>query len=66
MPCCRANALSGAPEGLRQALGEDVAYDVHRTYRMENAGYRVRWREIPEAITPMNRVLIAVPERVTS
>jgi len=37
MPCCRANARNGAPQGLRQALGEDVAYDVERTYRLEDA-----------------------------
>ncbi len=61
MPCCRSNAVNRAPQGLRQALGEDVAYDVHRTYAIENAGYRVRWREIPAVITPMNRVLIGVP-----
>lgn len=63
MPCCRANASSGAPSGLRHALGEDVAYDVDRTYAMERKGYRVRWRDIPAEITPMNRVLIAVPEQ---
>ena len=61
MPCCRANARNDAPEGLRQALGEDVAYDVERTYALERAGVRVRWREVPAAITPMNRVLIGVP-----
>lgn len=60
MPCCRANAQNTAPQGLRAALGEDVAYDVDRTYAMETRGYRVRWREIPSEITPMNRVLIAV------
>jgi hypothetical protein len=60
MPCCRARARNTAPQGLREALGEDVAYDVDRTYAIERAGFRVRWREIPAAITPMNRVLIAV------
>ena len=48
-------------ERLRLALGDDVAYDVHRTYRLERAGWRVRWRDLPKAITPMHRVLIAVP-----
>lgn len=61
MPCCRAQALNRAPLGLRQALGEDVAYDVDRTYALERQGYRVRWREIPAEITPMNRILIATP-----
>jgi hypothetical protein len=61
MPCCRAKARNTAPAGLRQALGEDVAYDVDRTYTIERRGHRVRWREIPESVTPMNRVLIAVP-----
>jgi hypothetical protein len=61
MPCCRDHSHSGAPQGLSAALGADVAYDVHRTYEMEANGYRVRWREIPSAITPMNRVLIGVP-----
>ena len=41
-------------------LGEDVAYDVDRTYTMERAGYRVRWREIPAEITPMNRRCLAI------
>ena len=66
MPCCRARAKNTAPQGLRQALGEDVAYDVDRTYAIERGGYRVRWREIPEAITPMNRVLIGVPREVAA
>ena len=61
LPCCRPHAKSPAPEGLSAALGPDVAFDVHRTYRMEERGYRVRWREIPAEITPMNRVLIGVP-----
>ena len=36
-----------------------AATDTDRTYRLHAAGYTVRWRYIPEAITPMNRVLIA-------
>lgn len=65
LPCCRDHGLSPAPAGLREALGEDVAYDVQRTYALEARGYRVRWRTIPAAITPMNRLLIGVPRPAT-
>ena len=61
LPCCRPHRLHPAPTSLKNALGADVAIDVHRTYALENAGYRVRWQEIPAAITPMNRVLSAEP-----
>ena len=59
-----ANALLLSRSGLpgpaaRQAeLGTRLAFDIDRTYRLEAAGYRVRWDAIPEEITPMNRVLI--------
>ncbi len=64
LPCCRPHRLHPAPTSLKNALGADVAIDVHRTYALENAGYRVRWQEIPAAITPMNRVLSAAPPPV--
>ena len=59
LPCCRPHRLHPAPESLKNALGADLAIDVHRTYRLEEAGYRARWQEISSAITPMNRVLSA-------
>ena len=58
MPCCYAKTGGDAPQGLREALGVDLATDIQRTYRLEAAGYRVRWTNIPEVITPMHRVLI--------
>jgi hypothetical protein len=61
MPCCRSHRTSSAPNALKIALGHDLAIDVDRTYRMEQANYKVRWSTVPEAITPMNRVLIGRP-----
>lgn len=61
MPCCYRRARRGTPRGLLEALGVEQAVDVHRTYRLEAAGYDVRWIHIPSAITPMNRVLLARP-----
>lgn len=63
MPCCRPHGRSPAPAGLAAALGDDIAFDVDRTYTMERAGYSVRWDAIPPAITPMNRILVARPAR---
>lgn len=61
LPCCHSKAGCEAPVALRAALGLETATDVHRTYRLEAAGYRVRWSAIPAAITPMNRVITGTP-----
>ncbi|MEM6930744.1 MAG: methyltransferase [Myxococcota bacterium] len=61
MPCCYQNAGRDAPAGLRDALGVQTATDVHRTYRLEQAGFAVDWSAIPSAVTPMNRILLARP-----
>lgn len=58
MPCCYVEPRE-APECLVQSLGNALASDVDRTYRMRAAGYRVRWSAVPTEITPMNRILIA-------
>ena len=63
LPCCHSRTKSAAPETLMRHLGVETATDVHRTYRLEQAGYRVKWTAIPAAITPMNRVILAVPTR---
>ena len=63
LPCCRPHRTHPAPEGLKLALGADVAIDVDRTYTLERAGYQVRWKPIAETITPMNRVLVATRRR---
>ena len=58
MPCCYPNRRCDAPPAIRLALGTELAFDIDRTYRLEAAGYRVRWDAIPAGITPMNRVVM--------
>lgn len=58
MPCCHSHRASKAPGAIRRALGTDLAIDIDRTYRLEQAGYTVRWSSISPAITPMNRVIV--------
>ncbi|MHB2020115.1 MAG: hypothetical protein ACYCW6_24525 [Candidatus Xenobia bacterium] len=60
MPCCYPNDAPG-PIAVRRALGHELAWDIHRTYQLEAAGYKVRWTAIPPAITPVNRILLARP-----
>ncbi len=60
MPCCYYRTAADAPVALRRALGRRDATDVHRTYRLEAAGYRVDWSAVPAEITDMHRILIAV------
>ena len=59
LPCCYPKASCHAPPAIQAAFGLKAAYDIDRTYRLTSAGYLVRWMEIPESITPMNRILIA-------
>ncbi len=61
MPCCYAQTARTAPRCLRRGLGAELATDVHRTYRLDAAGYEVHWTAVPSAITEKNRVLVAVP-----
>ncbi len=61
VPCCYTGTGQDAPAALREALGVPVATDVGRTYRLTQAGFTVEWDSIPEAITPMNRVILARP-----
>jgi len=60
LPCCYAQTAKSAPRCLRAGLGVELATDVHRTYWLEERGYDTDWAAIPEAITPMNRILIGI------
>lgn len=59
MPCCYKRTAQRAPRALKESLGAELATDVDRTYWLEKRGWRVEWSAIPEAITPMNRILVA-------
>ena len=61
MPCCYTGCGQTAPYGVRRMLGKGAATDVDRAYAMERAGYAVDFAAIPRAVTPMNRILVAVP-----
>ena len=59
LPCCHPTAGVPGPPTLSHNLGHGLATDIHRTYRLEAAGYHTRWSTIPDGITPMNRVIAA-------
>ncbi len=61
MPCCYAQTAKDAPRSVHEALGIELATDIHRTYRLEAAGYRVEWGAVPRVITDKNRVLVGLP-----
>ncbi len=61
MPCCYGQTAPDAPNALRSSLGRRLSTDIHRTYRLWLAGYDVAWSAIPRAISPMNRIMIALP-----
>lgn len=59
LPCCHPKRHLPGPPTLGPSLGVSLATDVYRTYRLDAAGYRTRWTELPVRITPMNRVITA-------
>ena len=59
MPCCCHPRSLEAPGVLYQELGVRDGVDVHRTYRLNEAGYEVLWKYIPQEVTPMNRIILA-------
>jgi hypothetical protein len=58
MPCCYPERKCQAPKALQSNFGFETAFDIDRTYKLENGGYHVHWQSIPSSITPMNRVII--------
>jgi len=60
LPCCHDLAACDTAE-LSGWLDPALAIDVVRALRLRQLGYRVWTREIPAAITPKNRLLLAAP-----
>jgi hypothetical protein len=56
MSCCDPGPLGGWLDG-------PTAIDAVRALRVEGRGYLVRTQTIPRAITPKNRLLLAVPRQ---
>lgn len=60
LPCC--HDLRGADlGGLEGWLDGTLAVDVNRAARVRARGYRVWTQQIPSAVTPKNRLLLAEP-----
>jgi len=60
LPCCH-DVETCDPGPLTGWLTLAMAIDVQRAVRLQSRGYRVWTKQIPEAITPKNRLLIGVP-----
>ncbi len=61
LPCCH-DARSCDAGGLEGWLDAPLAIDVTRVARLRAAGYRAHTQLIPAAITPKNRLILAVPQ----
>ncbi len=62
LPCCHAKSRA-AEGGLGGWLDSALAVDVTRAATLRNHGYVVYTQQIPPAITPKNRLLLAEPAR---
>jgi len=63
MPCCYGSARGPRVPALAKAFGRSANIDITRSYRLADAGYQVDWTHIPNAITPMNRILVGWDRR---
>lgn len=60
LPCCHdVETCDAGP--LTGWMDAALAIDVRRAARLEQAGYRVWTQQIPEGITPRNRLLLGAP-----
>jgi hypothetical protein len=63
LPCCH-NLKEADQGGLCGWLDGPLAADVVRAHQLRNHGYRIFTQQIPAAITPKNRLLMAEPARL--
>ena len=65
LPCCHHAAVSD-PGDLGGWVDQALAIDIMRAVRLRLAGYHVKTQQIPETVTPKNRLLLGFPiERST-
>ncbi|HEY6555919.1 MAG TPA: methyltransferase [Polyangiaceae bacterium] len=62
LPCCHAKSKA-AEGGLGGWLDSALAIDVTRVATLQSRGYLVYTQQIPSAVTPKNRLLLAEPAR---
>lgn len=60
LPCCH-DLNSGGLGGLQGWLNGPLAQDVLRAMRLRDSGYHVFTQQIPNDITPKNRLLLGEP-----
>ena len=64
LPCCFTGTAASVPYGVRRLLGVSAAADVRRAFVLEDGGrYAVDFSAVPLAVTPVNRILVAVKRR---
>ena len=64
LPCCFTGTAASVPYGVRRLLGVSAAADVRRAFYLEDGGrYAVDFASVPLAVTPVNRILVAVKRR---
>jgi hypothetical protein len=61
LPCCH-DLHKADLGGLQGWMDGPLAMDVMRAERLRSGGYRVMTQQIPDNITPKNRLLLAEPD----
>ena len=64
MPCCYTHQVYQGPITLKRHLGVALCVDIQRTLMLSTRGSQVDWQEIPQVITPKNRIIAATPPRI--